>query len=285
MESENETLPTIQEPRSRNPWKWIGVLALVLAITSSTGLVAVYQQINELEASVTNSIAQEQGTKQTQITNAESLYNAPADLQALLRTVRQSTVTIECKESQGSGWVIELGSPDPEMDPEGYEIDQEFPVEVITNNHVIEECHDDPTQVRATANGETYDAILYSYDEENDLALVAIKQDVPALELSPKPQPGWWAVAVGTPYGLEGTVSIGNVMNMEGSDIIATTPLNSGNSGGPLINSMGQVMGTNSWVRVGDDDPQDWNVAVAHRALCKELVDCGVHLGWDWNNY
>ena len=36
---------------------------------------------------------------------------------------------------------------------------------------------------------------------------------------------------------------------------------------------MGQVIGTNSWVLTGDFDPQDWNVAVAHRALCKELVD------------
>lgn len=236
------------------------------------------QQFTELQAWISNN-------EPSQTTNSESFYNAPTDLQELLRNVRKSTVTIECKSSQGSGWVIQLGSPDPDSDPEGYEIDQEFPVEVITNDHVIEECHDSPRKVRATANGETYDAILYSYDEENDLALVAIKQDVPALELSPKPEPGWWAVAVGTPYGLEGTVSIGNIMNMEGTDVIATTPLNSGNSGGPLINSMGQVIGTNSWVLTGDDDPQDWNVAVAHRALCKELVDCGVNRGWDWNDY
>ena len=145
------------------------------------------------------------------ITNSDSFYNAPTDLQELLRNVRKSTVTIECKNSQGSGWVIELGSPDPDTDPEGYEIDQEFPVEVITNDHVIEKCHDSPRKVRATANGETYDAILYSYDEKNDLALVAIKQEVPAIELSPKPEPGWWAVAVG------------NIMNMEGTDVLAPT--------------------------------------------------------------
>jgi len=48
---------------------------------------------------------------------------------------------------------------------------------------------------------------------------------------------------------------------------------------------VGQVIRTNSWVLTGDDDPQDWNVAVAHRALCRELVDCGVHRGWDWNDY
>jgi len=288
MELENEAAPPVQSPKQRNPWNWIGVIALVLAIASFTGLVIVQQQFTELQATISgdgDKQNDEQDNKSARTTDSESFYNAPTDLQELLSNVRKSTVTIECKSSQGSGWVIELGSPDPDTDPEGYEIDQEFPVEVITNDHVIEDCHDSPRKVRATANGETYDAILYSYDKKNDLALVAIKQDVPALELSPKPEPGWWAVAVGTPYGLEGTVSIGNIMNMEGTDVIATTPLNSGNSGGPLINSKGQVIGTNSWVLTGDDYPQDWNVAVAHRALCKELVDCGANRGWDWNDY
>jgi len=288
MELENEAAPPVQSPKQRNPWKWIGVIALVLAIASFTGLVLVQQQFTELQATISgdgDKQNDEQDNKSARTTDSESFYNAPTDLQELLGNVRKSTVTIECKSSQGSGWVMELDSPDPDTDPEGYEIDQEFPVEVITNDHVIEDCHDSPRKVRATANGETYDAILYSYDKKNDLALVAIKQDVPALELSPKPEPGWWAVAVGTPYGLEGTVSIGNIMNMEGTDVIATTPLNSGNSGGPLINSKGQVIGTNSWVLTGDDYPQDWNVAVAHRALCKELVDCGANRGWDWNDY
>ena len=89
-------------------------------------------------------------------------------------------------------------------------------------------------------------------------------------------------MAVGTPYGLEGSVSIGNVMNLDGTDVIATTPLNSGNSGGPMVNSLGEVIGTNTWVRVGTDEPQDWNVAVAHTALCDELVDCAGATGWDW---
>jgi len=101
--------------------------------------------------------------------------------------VRKSTVTFEGKSSQGSGWVIQLGSPDPDSESEGYEIDQEFPVELITNDHVIEKCHESPRKVRATANGETYEAILYSYDEGT--------------------------VSVGTPYGLEGTVAVGNIMN------------------------------------------------------------------------
>jgi len=128
--------------------------------------------------------------------------------------------------------------------------------------------------VRAQTGPEEFDAYLYSWDEENDLALVSITQDVPHLEVSEKPEPGWWAMAVGTPYGLEGSISIGNVMNLEGFEVYATSPLNSGNSGGPMVNSLGQVMGTSTATLIGDDDPQDWNIAMGIPALCVDIVLC-----------
>jgi len=210
------------------------------------------------------------------------LFSAPEDLGALLETVQESTVVIECKRSQGSGWVIDVEGMAPGAEPEEIELDRRFPYEVITNNHVSEDCHDTPRKVRATAQGVTYDAVLFSWDEDNDLALVAIQQEVPALTLSGEPQPGWWAAAVGAPYGLEGSVSIGNIMNTDGLDVIATTPLNSGNSGVPLINSRGEVIGTNTWTLIGDDEPQDWNVAVAHFGLCQLLLECEGSDGWNW---
>jgi serine protease Do len=213
---------------------------------------------------------------------SDDLFAAPADLSDLLDTVQESIVTIECKDWQGSGWVVDLGSPSPDADEESIELDREYPNEVITNNHVIEDCHDSPNAVRATANGETFDAVLYSWDPENDLALVAIKQDVPALQLSDEPEPGWWATAIGTPYGLEGSVSIGNVMNLESGDVVMTAPLNVGNSGGPLVNARGEVIGTNTWSLTGDEDPQNWNVAVGHPKLCDALVDCEPGRGWNW---
>jgi len=238
-------------------------------------VVSVQSRLVEVESSA-------ETTQASNMTEASrTLFDAPDDLGALLELVQDSTVTIGCKDAQGSGWVIELGSPSADADPEAIELDRKFPTEVITNHHVIEECVDTPRKVTATAGEDTYDAVLYSYDEENDLALVAIKQDVPPLALSEKPQPGWWAVAVGTPYGLEGSVSIGNIMNLDGTDIIATTPLNSGNSGGPMVNSRGEVIGTNTWTLIGDDEPQDWNVAVAHTALCDALVACDESDKWD----
>ncbi len=213
--------------------------------------------------------------------NDQDLFAPPNDLSALIENVQRSTVTIRCKKSQGSGWVLDLGAPSEDASAEYIEIDRMFPYEVITNHHVIEDCVDSPERVRARAGEEEYDAYLYSWDEKNDLAIVAISQEVPPLEISTKPQPGWWAMAIGTPYGLEGSISIGNVMNTERSDIIATTPLNSGNSGGPMVNSRGQVMGTNTWVLV-EDDAQDWNVAVGTPALCDAVVLCEEGDGFSW---
>ena len=54
MESENETTPPVHSTKQRNPWKWIGVIALVLAVASLTGLVVVQQQFTELEETIAN---------------------------------------------------------------------------------------------------------------------------------------------------------------------------------------------------------------------------------------
>jgi S1-C subfamily serine protease len=255
----------------------VGVTGLACAALALVALASTQSRLGELESALglsSSSGDAESGGPIIFSGGPEALFDPPENLSALLRKVQASTVTIGCKGDQGSGWVIELGSPGPDADPEAIELDRKFPTEVVTNHHVIESCIDTPRKVTANAGGDTYDAVLFSYDKERDLALVAIKQDVPPLELSMKPEPGWWAVAVGTPYGLEGSVSIGNVMNVDGTDVIATTPLNSGNSGGPMVNSRGDVIGTNTWVRIGDDYPQDWNVAVGHVALCDALVEC-----------
>ena len=210
----------------------------------------------------------------------QPLFTEPADLGALIEKVRASTVVITCGTAQGSGWVIELGGPSEDADPEMIALDQEFPTEVVTNDHVIADCYDDPRSVTATTGDTTYDAVLYTYDQENDLALLGVKQEITPLEISTQPQPGWWAMVVGAPYGLEGSVAIGNVMNTDGTDVVTSAPLNGGNSGGPLVNSRGEVMGSNTWTLSGDDEPQDWNVAVGIPAMCDVLVACDDTFRW-----
>lgn len=267
----------VTKPR-RSYWNLISMLALGIA---AAALVLSGVQFADSQSMRDNS-AGENASLPEQEPLVDDLFNGPADLKDLIDTVQASTVTIYCNDSQGSGWAVELYLDEESANEDAIAIDREFPYEVITNHHVIEDCVDNPRKVEAQAGAEVYDAYLFSWDEKNDLALVAISQEVPALQISPRPQPGWWAMAVGTPYGLEGSVSVGNVMNTDQDEVISTTPLNSGNSGGPLVNALGQVIGTNTYVFTGDD-AQDWNVAMGVPAMCVGILICdeGDPFLWD----
>lgn len=133
---------------------------------------------------------------------------------------------------------------------------------IITNDHVVN-GFDKVTVI--LADGREFKGQVRSA-EESDLAVVKIEaKDLPAANFgdSNKVRPGQFAMAVGSPFGLDNTVTIGHIsaLNRENSipdprladgaryypDLIQTdAPINQGNSGGPLINIEGQVIGINS---------------------------------------
>ena len=135
---------------------------------------------------------------------------------------------------------------------------------VLTNAHVVERVD----RVMITLqNGNQVDGKVVGTDEVTDLALVKVNE-VPGLESahlgdSEDIQVGDWAIALGTPYGLESTVTLGIVSSLHRDinslgfsdkrlDLIQTdAAINPGNSGGPLINSSGEVIGINTLVRSG----------------------------------
>jgi len=205
-------------------------------------------------------------------------FHAPPNLSQLITHVQASTMVVTCGNSQGSGWVIALGEVIDTADEETKKIDKMYPGSVITNYHVIEDCVGNRRAV-TTSNGDTqYEAILFSTDKDNDLAIVSTKLVLPALEISDQPSPGWWTMALGSPFGIEKSVSIGNVMNVLDNQIVSTAPINPGNSGGPLVNSFGEVLGTNTWKLKGADG---FNVAMSANLLCESLVVCDELI---WNN-
>ena len=143
-------------------------------------------------------------------------------------------------EGTGSGVII---------DPEGY---------LLTNEHVVRGA----TEIRVTLSGEKekYTGKVIGKDERTDLAIVKIKpkNKLPAVKLgdSDKIQVGNWAIAIGSPFGLEQTVTAGIIsavrqrLIIEGreyKDLIQTdAAINRGNSGGPLVNIHGEVIGINT---------------------------------------
>jgi S1-C subfamily serine protease len=128
---------------------------------------------------------------------------------------------------------------------------------VVTNNHVIEQARDIKVSL---ADGRTVNAELKGADPSTDIAILKI--DVSGLKAlsfadSETLQPGQIAIAIGNPLGLQHTVTAGVVSALGRTlrasngrlidDIIQTdASLNPGNSGGPLVNSLGQVIGVNT---------------------------------------
>jgi S1-C subfamily serine protease len=198
-------------------------------------------------------------------------FHSPPNLAQLIVDVQKSTMVVQCGDSLGSGWVIALGEVVSTADVALKKLDKEFPGSVITNFHVIKDCVKSPKSILTSIGNKTYESVLFSFDEKNDLAIVSTKLVLPPLTVSERPSPGWWSMSLGSPYGLEKSISIGNIMNIVGQEIISTADINPGNSGGPLVNSFGEVMGTNTWKRT---DASGINVARSVQLLCTSLVKC-----------
>jgi serine protease Do len=144
----------------------------------------------------------------------------------------------EFKErSLGSGFVI---------DKEGH---------IVTNNHVVENA--DKIKVKLK-NGKEYNAEIVGRDPKTDIALVKAKglKDCETANLgdSDDLKVGEWVVAIGSPFGLQHTVTAG-IVSAKGrvigsgpyDDFIQTdASINPGNSGGPLVNMKGKVVGINT---------------------------------------
>lgn len=137
---------------------------------------------------------------------------------------------------------------------------------IITNNHVVEDAE---TIVVRLHNGNEYDAEIIGTDPETDIAVIKIKADEPLSPLtlgdSDKVKVGEFAIAIGSPRGFEGSVSFGHIsalgrenlygLAMQGltfQNLIQTdAAINLGNSGGPLCNINGEVIGINTAIVFG----------------------------------
>ena len=170
----------------------------------------------------------------------------PSFSDPLLREMFGDQIPNRRERGQGSGIVI---------DGQGM---------VLTNAHVV----DGAERVEVTlASGEELTGSVLGIDPVTDLAVVRIAK-TPGLKAAPLGDSsaldvGDWAIALGTPYGLERTVTLGivsslhrNITSLGFSDkrlelIQTDAAINPGNSGGPLINASGEVIGINTLVRSG----------------------------------
>jgi serine protease Do len=147
-------------------------------------------------------------------------------------------------EGAGSGFIISA---------DGY---------VVTNNHVIsldQQGVADNISVKL-ADGTEYTARLIGRDADSDIALLKIDATAPLPFVkfgeSGKARAGDWVIAIGNPFGLGGTVTSGIISSVNRSTgngayahyIQTDAAINSGNSGGPMFDMRGNVIGINNWI-------------------------------------
>ncbi|MCA1615626.1 MAG: trypsin-like peptidase domain-containing protein, partial [Acidobacteria bacterium] len=146
----------------------------------------------------------------------------------------------------GSGFIV---------DPKGY---------VLTNKHVIE----DATRITISLQtGEKLLGTVVGEDEETDLAVIKVNpaRDLPYVKIgnSDDVQVGDWVLAIGSPFGLDQTVTAGIISTRERQTPASSNfqrflqtdaAINRGNSGGPLVNMRGEVIGVNSQIATSTGD-------------------------------
>lgn len=204
-------------------------------------------------------------------------YAQPVDLNSFISLIKESTVTVYCKDSIGSGFAANI-SLTKDLTDKG------FQTAIITNDHVAGECKfnsygSEALTVKVENN--SYYAELYNTSSANgnDLALLVIKEYLEPLPMSDDyPQIGYWTMAVGSPHGLEGSVTFGNVSQVFRDRKLITTDtlINVGNSGGPLINSAGEVVGVNTWLA------GTTGLVIPLPRLCEGILSCGTSSTLNW---
>ena len=228
-----------------------GLLAAVAALTVASGAGS-----GALAALVIHPPAAAAATPATS-TTVQSTSLSPATAESIYKQIADGVVTITA--NLGKGQAIGSGIV---LDSKG---------DILTNAHVIAGAR----QMQVTlSSGQTVAATLVGTNTSADLAVIRIS--VPASSLHPVTlgnsdtvQVGDSVYAIGSPFGLSGTLTEGIVSNLNQggtsptgasqSGLIQTdAAINPGNSGGPLVNAQGQVIGINNSI----ESPVDGNVGV-----------------------
>ncbi|MEU0093620.1 trypsin-like peptidase domain-containing protein [Kribbella sp. NPDC006257] len=200
---------------------------------------------------------------------------AQGSISAAAASVLPGVVSVRAGRATGSGFAI---------DQQGH---------VVTNAHVVEGA-DEVSLVLST--GRTVDASIVGVDTNNDLAVLQVRGDASSLRpltlgRSSQLRVGDPVLAVGSPLGLEGTVTAGIVSAVnrqarfgdsgnQQTAIQTDAAINPGNSGGPLVNAAGQVVGVNTAIATLGSSSRSGNIGIGFAipvdrmtTIVKSLID------------
>jgi len=266
----------------------IAVWATVLAIVALTALVPTAvnglrlgAQVRDLTAELRSmkervvvAEVKREGLEETVSTEVGAVREEVAerfrdilDASAVVERIDDAVFTIESERAQGTGFGIRSSAGK---------------TWIATNQHVIDGSVRG-ARVIVRSGFASLHGTVERWDRSLDLALIRVDETLPVLvsayEAGHPPAVGDAVLAYGSPYGLEGTATVGIVSSFRvwdyytGADYIQTdAPINPGNSGGPLVNAYGEVLGITSSKMPGGGI----GFAIDIRDLCTSLLkgDC-----------
>jgi S1-C subfamily serine protease len=287
MEPSPSCFPSIPPPPQKN--KRLSVLfivAILLVGFVSGGLIGYFVTYSDFNIKLTNLQSQIGYYQSSSGNGTQQIFfiNNNVSLSNLYQQVKSSVVVIQdlvpqygffgnlagYSQQQGSGFITQVNSQ----------------LVIVTNNHVIQGATNETVTF---SDGQSYPATVLGSDAKADLAILSISP-MPSgltpltLVSSDTLQVGDPVVAVGTPYGLSGTLTTGvisalgrtiteeSTTNQNGqtiADIIQTsTAINPGNSGGPLITYSGDVVGITT---AGISNSQSLGFAIPSDTIIREI--------------
>ena len=242
------------------------VLIIAMLATSLVSVAALYS-VYSLNADVTALQSQmttlQSTISSTGVTATSYSENSGVSLSTLYAAVENSVVTIDCTIVQyiTMPFSRQQQSVTTQVQGSGFVCEYNGNTVIVTNNHVI----DGASTITITfADGNNYTATLIGADSTNDLAVLST--NAPASEYYPLEIAsssllgvGDAVIAIGSPYGLSGTMTTGIISALDRTISVnddsgagttqitgliqTSTPINSGNSGGPLLTYNGKVIG------------------------------------------
>ncbi len=190
----------------------------------------------------------------------EELQDELPDWNTISEDVSASVLRVTCEDdltaSSGSGFAVTSDRPG---------------TTIVTNRHVVEACEDGGGAIGARQGPTTFDVELIDTSSDPDVAVLSTSASIPPLEVGDTPQEADPVMAIGTPLGdveFENTKTFGRISKFQ--DLIQhDAPINFGNSGGPLVDRFGKVIGVNTYKGNGEG----LSLAIRMRDVCV-VVGC-----------
>jgi putative serine protease PepD len=201
---------------------------------------------------------------QARVKSLEGQIQAHTNWGAIAREVQSSIFTVATKSGLGSGWVARSGIGGSEL---------------VTNFHVVAEAWNaGEVRVQVRQGDRTLEGTITRVQPGDDLATVHIADRFPPLPTAgQRPQLGDAVLAVGSPLGLGGSVSLGVVSgfrSLEGADYIQfSAPVSPGNSGGPVLDGQGRVIAITS-AKFEGRGVEALSLAIPVQTACATVVTC-----------